>query len=129
MRFLPCPTFYRNSSVPALHCLQTGQTRFSLPEQSLSRLPELTQSPPLRGTLDGQRPDPSNGSNEHRSNSFRKNLLEAFVSSIIDHSPFRSIFSYASGYPQERGIAAYGEAARFQRKKAEMTSRFIDTYV
>jgi hypothetical protein len=74
----------------------------------------LTQHLTVRGPLDGQCPDPSNGSNDHRSNPFHKNLLEAFLFSIIDHSPFRSVIAHVSGYPRERGIAAYEEAARFQ---------------
>jgi hypothetical protein len=121
MRFLPCPTSYGNSIVPVVHCLQNGQVRLPLPEPA--------RNPSVRIPPDEQRQAPSNDSLGHSSNPYRRNLLEAFVISIFDHSPFRSNFSPVSGYLRERGIAAYEETARSQQAEAEITSRFIDTYV
>jgi hypothetical protein len=57
------------------------------------------------------------------------NPLRAFVISIIHPGILQSIFSWASAYQREKGIAAYREAERFQTSGEEKASRVLDIYV
>ena len=137
MRCLPIPILHRSPSTLASYGFRNGEIGSSFLDQSLLRLPgidprtylELTASGTSRRALGEQCLGRSNGLCRHGPNSFHNNPLGAIVVSITHPSLLRSIFSRASGYQWEKGIAAYREAERFQTLGEESASRVIDIEV
>jgi hypothetical protein len=137
MRYLPIPIFHRSPSAPVSYGFRNGQIGSSSPDQSVVPLPgidprtylESTASGTSRRALGEQCLGRSNGLCGHGPNSFHNNPLGTIVASITHLSLLRSIFSRASGYQWEKGIAAYREAERFQILREESASRVFDIYV
>jgi hypothetical protein len=137
MKCLPIPIFHRSPSAPVSYGFRNGQMGSSSPDQSVLPLPgidprtypESTATGTSRRVLGEQCLGRSNRLCRHGLNSFHNNPLGVIVASITHPSLLRSIFSCASGYQWEKGIAAYREAERFQILNEESASRVFDIYV
>ncbi|MBM4349915.1 MAG: hypothetical protein FJ106_08525 [Deltaproteobacteria bacterium] len=107
MRFLPI--LHGSASTPASYGFRNGEIGSSIPDRSLLRPSGIDPRRYLESTI---------------SRTSRRGFFN-----IIDLSSLWSIPSRDSGYQQEKGIAAYREAERFQTLCEESASRVIDIYV